>query len=271
MRSLASLALIAAAACARPSGPTTAPAVPAVPAHQAVVTTEPQQAWAGVRFDPASTRIVMVVRDGPAALGGIQPGDVVVSLDGEPATSADQLVNKIRGHAVGDRVQLVVERGGAQVTVAFVLGARPDMVDLAKHQLEGTPAPRFAPVRLAGPHSASLDDLRGNVVVLDFWATWCGPCQITMPTLERWQATYGARGLRVVGVSAEELADITASLVDHKLGYTIAHDVDAQASAAYLVSGVPTLVVIDRAGIVRLVHVGADDLGEAEAVIRGLL
>ncbi|MDX2087029.1 MAG: redoxin family protein [Kofleriaceae bacterium] len=269
MKAYASLALVVAAACAQPAPPTTTPAPP--PSSPSAETTpafsEPQQAWAGIRFAGESTRIALVIKNGPAAAGGVMAGDIVVSLDGKPASGAEQLVRAIRAHAVGDRIQLVLDRGGTQVNVTFVLGAKPDLVQIIKRELEGSPAPAFAPAILSGPHPAKLDDLRGNVVVLDFWASWCGPCQITMPVLEKWQAKYGAKGLRVVGVSNEPLEDINVFLAHHKFGYTIAHDADSSITQSFMVAGVPTLVVIDRKGIIRLVHLGADDLAAAEAAI----
>lgn len=269
MKAFASLALVVAAACSRPApaSPATAPAPTPPTAETAPAIAAPQQAWAGIRFDGETTRIALVIKGGPAAAGGVMAGDIVVSLDGRQATGAEQLVKAIRNHAVGDRVQLVLERGGKQVQATFALGAKPDLMQIIKRELEGSPAPAFAPPVLSGPHPAKLDDLRGNVIVLDFWATWCGPCQITMPVLESWQAKYGPKGLRVVGVSNEPLEDINAFLAAHKFSYTIAHDVDSSITRAFMVAGVPTLVVIDRKGVIRLVHLGADDLAQAEAVI----
>lgn len=274
MNALASLVVVVAAACVKPApppakpptAPAPAPAPRAMPAFSG-----PQQPWAGVRFDPQSTRIDLVIKGGPAANAGLQPGDIVVSIDGVLTRSADMAVKAIRAHDAGDRIRIVLDRGGSPITKTFALGAKPDMYQLAKRELEGNPAPGFTAAQLSGPHSAKLDDLRGNVIVLDFWATWCGPCQFTMPILERWQAMYGAKGLRVVGVSNEDLPDIQAFLAAHKFGYTIAHDTDSKISQAYLVTGVPTLVVIDRVGVVRLVHLGAGDLKEAETTILRLL
>jgi thiol-disulfide isomerase/thioredoxin len=269
MKAYARLALVVAAACARPAPVTTPPAPSTSPptAETAPAVTEPQQAWAGIRFAGESTRIALVIKGGPAQAGGVMAGDIVVTLDGKPASGAEELVKAIRAHAVGDKVQLVLDRGGTRVEASFVLGAKPDLMQIIKRELEGSPAPAFAPPVLSGPHPAKLDDLRGNVIVLDFWATWCGPCQITMPVLEAWQAKYGPKGLRVVGVSNEPLEDINVFLASHKFGYTIAHDVDSSITRDYMVAGVPTLVVIDRKGIVRLVHLGADDLAVAEAAI----
>ncbi|HVK89404.1 MAG TPA: redoxin domain-containing protein [Kofleriaceae bacterium] len=275
MKVRASLVLVVAAACVKPAPAPVPPAArtaPAAPASRATPAfAEPQQPWAGIRFDPKSTRIDLVIQGGPAAGAGLQVGDILVSVDGVLTRSPDEAVKAIRAHAAGDRIRVVVDRGGTSITRTFALGAKPDMYELAKRELEGRPAPAFAAAQLSGPHSAKLDDLRGNVIVLDFWATWCGPCQFTMPVLERWQSTYGPKGLRVVGVSSEDLPDIQAFLAAHRFGYTIAHDVDARISQAYLVTGVPTLVVIDRTGVVRLVHLGADDLKAAEATIVRLL
>ena len=99
---------------------------------------------------------------------------------------------------------------------------------------------------LSGPAVGKLADVRGHVAIVDFWATWCGPCAMAMPHLVELGHKY--KDLRIVGISDEDTADITKYVADHGIDYTIARDVDDVVTGHYLVTGLPTLVIIDKAG-----------------------
>jgi len=227
--------------------------------------------WIGVRFDKTATTVLRVIPGSPAERAGLQVGDQVIALDGKPATTAPYLVGEIRARATGAKITLVALRAGKQVSLTLTLEARPEDDVLVRRALIDRPAPGFSGELVHGTYSAALADLQGQVIVVDFWATWCGPCAITMPHLDAWQTKYGPRGLRIVGLSSEELPDIQRFLVDHPLAYTIARDAEARIARDYFLLGVPMLVIIDRAGVVRHVQLGASSFAAVEAAFTRLL
>jgi thiol-disulfide isomerase/thioredoxin len=274
MRSVA-LAFVL-AACAQPQAPVKTAPPPPVPTEMVVRATPPvpangREAWAGVRFDAGSPLIKRVIRTSPAERGGLLAGDVVVSLDGIVATGANELVAYIKRQPPGTKIVFVVTRAGAKKTLTVELTVRPEIDLLVAAELQDRPAPDFAAQQLAGTYSTKLADLRGHVVIVDFWATWCKPCAVTMPYLDKWQQLYGAKGLRVVGLSSEPVADVTAYLATNWLSYSIGLDAGEEISQEYMVPGMPMLVVIDRQGIIREVRIGADDVWTIESTIQKLL
>lgn len=116
-----------------------------------------------------------------------------------------------------------------------------------------------------------LKDYRGKVVLLDFWATWCGPCRMVMPKLEDLQRRHGDEGLVVLGVSDESLGAVKRFLARTPVNYTIAISADGDAGSRYGVRSLPTLFLLDRQGVIRKVHVGAGDLAQVEKEILDLL
>jgi peroxiredoxin len=111
------------------------------------------------------------------------------------------------------------------------------------------------------------------VVLLDFWAMWCGPCRLIQPKLSALQAKYGAQGLSVVGITTDELEQAAAFKERTQMRYPVVSDPNGETTSAYGVSGLPTLFVIDKRGVVRDVTVGYDPGREAslEALVQTLL
>jgi cytochrome c biogenesis protein CcmG, thiol:disulfide interchange protein DsbE len=136
----------------------------------------------------------------------------------------------------------------------------------------GKPAPLFRGPTLAGPPVA-LADLRGRVVLLDFWATWCGPCLAEMPVLRHLDETAGPRGLAVVGVNIEGAAARRAVddvVREAGLRHPTVLD-EGHVRQLYGVGGLPHLVLIDREGIVRQIFQGATPEAELARAVEGAL
>jgi thiol-disulfide isomerase/thioredoxin len=122
----------------------------------------------------------------------------------------------------------------------------------------GSPAPAYSAVRLGGD-SISLDSLRGRVVLLNIWATWCHPCREEIPVLEALHERHVARGLEVIGVSVDaggEQAAVRAFANDMGMRYPIWHDPEERVSTTFLAVGVPATYLIDRGGALRWRKIG---------------
>lgn len=117
------------------------------------------------------------------------------------------------------------------------------------------PAPPFTLTTLAGDEF-SLGAAQGKPVVLNFWATWCGPCQRELPALQAAAERYGDRVL-IVGVDQGEAPEIVQRYVD-QLGLTFAIPLDAEFAVGelYNVRGLPTTYFIDRQGVIRQMWLG---------------
>jgi cytochrome c biogenesis protein CcmG/thiol:disulfide interchange protein DsbE len=111
------------------------------------------------------------------------------------------------------------------------------------------PAPGFALLDLAG-RPYSLDEFRGRVVILNFWATWCGPCREELPSLDRLEALHRPAGLRVIAISLDRGSrdSVQRYIESREISMTILHDPGSQAGDRYGVRLYPTSVVVDRAG-----------------------
>jgi thiol-disulfide isomerase/thioredoxin len=125
--------------------------------------------------------------------------------------------------------------------------------------LVGRQAPAFALNDVSG-RRVSLAGLKGRVVVLDFWATWCKPCRIEMPRVEKLYKELKPKGLAVLGVNfGETPATVKRYLSQTPCAFPIVLDRDTNVSILYKADAIPTLVVIDRAGIVRSYFQGVQD------------
>ncbi|MBT3391472.1 MAG: redoxin domain-containing protein [Chloroflexi bacterium] len=118
-----------------------------------------------------------------------------------------------------------------------------------------TPAPDFELVALTG-ESIRLEDLRGQPVLINFWATWCAPCKLEMPAFQDRYEQY-AGDLRILAVNFDEpRADVQAFADDLSLTFDVLLDPGGEVQRLYQVRGYPTTVLVDADGVVRVLHIG---------------
>jgi thiol-disulfide isomerase/thioredoxin len=124
----------------------------------------------------------------------------------------------------------------------------------------------------SGPDRMRLGDQRGKVVLLDFWATWCRPCQVTTPILARLHTRYRDRGLVVMGVNVDQEGPEAVPFFARRFGvnYPVVWD-DGAVSSRWQIRALPTLMLIDRQGWIRYEHTGSDTERELAEQIEKLL
>ena len=160
-----------------------------------------------------------------------------------------------------------------RLVVRFALALVSMAAGAAPHQnaLLNKPAPPFARPSLENER-VDLAALHGRVVLLNFWATWCGPCQVEMPRFVEWQDKYKADGLSIVGVSMDDDSEPVKSFIKKRhLNYPIVMGDEKLGMAYGGVLGLPITYLIDRQGIIRARYQGETNLDAMETTIRQML
>ncbi len=137
----------------------------------------------------------------------------------------------------------------------------------------GSRAPALGARDLHG-QTVRLSALRGRVVIVDFWASWCGPCRHELPILERLYERYRSRGLVIVGVSVDRTLDnIHGFLSRTPVSFPVIYDAHHQIAGRYSPPRMPSSYILDRRGIVRHVHEGfrSQDAASIEREVQQLL
>ncbi len=138
----------------------------------------------------------------------------------------------------------------------------------------GDRAPAFSAPALGRPGVVSLGDHRGKIVYVDFWASWCGPCLVSLPQLDQLRREFDADHFQVLAVNLDkEPAKAMRFLEKLKVGYPSASDPQGRVPESYGLTTMPTSYLIDRDGVVRYVHKGfrEGDLDEIRTKVAELL
>lgn len=130
----------------------------------------------------------------------------------------------------------------------------------------GSHAPDFRLMDLHG-NAVSLSDYQGKVVLLNFWATWCGPCRVEMPAMEALYRSMQSKGLEIIAVSVDQQGVAVTRPFQEALGlsFPILHDQDYQVGLTYGARTLPMTFAIDRQGVIRQVIFGSRDWNSPEA------
>ena len=146
--------------------------------------------------------------------------------------------------------------------------AAADILPVAERNVVklGEPAPNFQLRDLNG-RLVTLSDLRGKVVLLNFWATWCGPCRVEMPAMEQLYQMFQRKDFEILAVStdAQGVAITRPFQQEHHLTFPILHDADYRVGLTYGARSLPMTFLVDRQGIVRHQIFGARDWGASDA------
>lgn len=118
-------------------------------------------------------------------------------------------------------------------------------------------------------NSHSLSQYRGDVVLLNFWATWCEPCRVEMPALDKRFQALQEKGFVVLGIDFDEpAADVRAFRDQVNVTFPLLLDPGGKVQAAYRILGYPTSFFLDRQGIVRIVHIGIMDDSQIDQYLK---
>ena len=138
----------------------------------------------------------------------------------------------------------------------------------------GDTAPPVILPALSTDGDLSLKSLRGKVVYLDFWASWCGPCRVSFPLLEKLRDEMGPSGFEVFAISVDEVeAEARQFLTELPVSYPVVRDGTGATPQVFGILGMPTGYLIDREGVVREVHEGfrKSDIEKLRAAVIELL
>ncbi len=173
---------------------------------------------------------------------------------------------------VDDLMQTIMEMSAAQMgdLEMDVPGAEGGFAETEPtHPTVGMDAPAFTLKTLREGKDVSLESMKGKVVVLDFWATWCAPCVAGLPTVDKVTTEFKDKGVLFYAVDLQEGAEKVRAFVDKK-GWTfpVLMDLKGESARAYRVSGIPHSVIIGADGKIRNVHIGFGGAKALEAQLR---
>ncbi|MBW8886326.1 MAG: redoxin domain-containing protein [Fibrobacteres bacterium] len=290
---IAFLGCIAAAGSAHKStDPASAPAsvgatvVPDAPAASPTQAAKKPSAWLGVAIAdvpqneiPAAyapttaegvVKVQQVFRGTSADQAGLKEGDFILSINATDLHGRKTLLDTIHSKGVGEMVELRVGRDGKAFKQKMALSPKPEDMRVITQMLVGGPAPALDGKYYSGDAGA-LAQNKGKVVLVDFWATWCGPCRMSLPILDAVYKKYHGKGLEIIGVSSESLPDLKAFQSTAKLSYPLFNDIGHITTNQYQALAFPTLAVIDKQGVIQRMEVGLHQQRDIEKWIKEYL
>ncbi len=209
--------------------------------------------WLGVELQASPTgagvAVADVVRRSPASQAGLASGDVIVQIDGQVISDPVTLVRRIRSTSPGTKLSVGVRRSGKLSRVAVRVEPSPSADELLERRFVGFAAPPIDGLTsVSGDVAPSWASLRGELVVLEFWAPWCGVCRLTHDRLNEWHTQWAMYGVKILGIAALAPEEARLFAARFGMGYAILADPAESVFRSYDVVAVPSLFLVDRRG-----------------------
>lgn len=215
--------------------------------------------WLGVSFNKQvyPDKIELLVRgvhpSSDAISAGLQAGDIIDKIDGKIIKDNQTLKSLLKGKKVGDKVQISFRREGKSKKVALKMTERPDDISSLMGSAIGSRALDFGKNFYANVEKRNS---KPKATLLDFWATWCGPCRNTLPMLDKLYKMHKANGLEIIGVSSETTDVLKKFYQQFPAPYPLYQDIGQKMWSHYNIRSVPTLILLDENGYILKVWHG---------------
>lgn len=230
--------------------------------------------WLGISFqkqvyaDHFELNVLVVHPESGAFKIGITNGDIITQFNGKTIQSNEDISGTVKGKKVGDKVKVTYLRNGKKMEGTIVLTDRPENIASLTGSAIGSKALEFGNNFYA---NAEKRNKKPKITLLDFWATWCGPCRQAMPILHKLYNAYAKDGLEIIGVSSET-SDVLAKFQQQFPGpYPMYRDAKQEMWRRYSISSVPTLMLLDENGYIQKVWHGiSSEKALQQAVVEAL-
>ncbi len=229
--------------------------------------------WIGVELGKADTGVLAkrVFRGSPADKANVRMGDIILGADGTSVSAPGELIKLIRDKGAGQVIVLRVDRAGTASDVKVTLAEHPGDEEVLRLDKVGTFASSWKGVKVVKGELSDIKKLKGKVVLLDFWAPWCGACRAMVPALNSLHERFGAQGLKVVGLTDD--SEESALKMADKLGmkYAVGAATSSDTMRDYSVAALPTLFLVDKKGVIRHANIGLQTAEAQAADVKKLL
>ena len=231
--------------------------------------------WLGVTFKKTTfenhlaLNVVGVHPESGCFGAGMVSGDLIVGVQGKPLTDMAQIQSAVAGGKTGQKIKIEIVREGKKKPLTVSLTERPDDISSLTGSAIGSKIAEFGANFYK---NAEKRKEKPQATLLDFWATWCGPCRKTLPVLESVYKKYSSKGLEIIGISSEDLNTLNAFYSQaHASPYPLYRDAKQDLWRRYGIHAVPTLMLLDKDGYIKRVWSGAPSEYMIEQILKEVL